>query len=311
MMIRNYYEVNGTFDGIESTILHNKIEEMRAGTGMSYSDFLYSQLGYKKIVHGPLAKLSFQELSEARALYITRQSKTLAKMLDVKDAGSMNSVFKDSGIPVLSYKLETANIDPRYEEIVKLLAFYYKNDTNLYCVINNRSLPMFYCLEVLTAKSTNIKKMLDILMENPEIHRSLAKIKYKKDSKLFIQGKYCITPGNYSDKEKLEIQRKALELACFPYSVNLNKLFKESQNLLFLSIQDNSKYLKVLDFAKAIGSTYQSIANSYGINVPDQMPVFNQYGILLFKLTKEQSYIIDASCDENKCPYKEKSLMFN
>jgi len=311
MMIRNYYEVHGTFNGIENTILHNRIEEMRAKTEMSYSDFLYAQLGYKKIEHGPLAKLSFEELSEVRALYITRQNKELAKMLDVKETGNINSMFKDAGIPILSYRLEDWKIDPKYEEIVKLLSFYYKNDTNLFCVINNRPLPMFYSLEVLTTKSVNIQKMLDVLMADKEINRALAKIKYKKGSKLFIQGKYCITPVNYSDEDKLLIQRKALEIACFPYSANLNKLFKTSQNLLFLSIQDNSKYLKVLDFAKAIGTTYQEIASTYGIHLPDQMPVFNKYGVLLFKLTKDQSYVIDASCDEIKCPYKEKSLMFN
>ena len=289
MMIRNYYEVHGTFTGIENTILHNRIEEMRAKTEMSYSDFLYSQLGYKKIEHGPLAKLSFEELSEVRALYITRQNKELAKMLDVKETGNINSMFKDAGIPILSYRLEDWKMDPKYEEIVKLLSFYYKNDTNLFCVINNRPLPMFYSLEVLTTKSVNIQKMLDVLMADKEINRALAKIKYKKGSKLFIQGKYCITPVNYSDEDKLLIQRKALEIACFPYSANLNKLFKTSQNLLFLSIQDNSKYLKVLDFAKAIGTTYQEIASAYGIHLPDQMPVFNKYGVLLFKLTKDQS----------------------
>ena len=68
-------------------------------------------------------------------------------------------------------------------------------------------------------------------MADKEINRALAKIKYKKGSKLFIQGKYCITPVNYSDEDKLLIQRKALEIACFPYSANLNKLFKTSQNL--------------------------------------------------------------------------------
>lgn len=54
-----------------------------------------------------------------------------------------------------------------------------------------------------------------------------------------------------------------------------------------------------------------STVSTYGIHLPDQMPVFNKYGVLLFKLTKDQSYVIDASCDEIKCPYKEKSLMFN
>lgn len=140
---------------IVDTILHNRIEEMRAKTEMSYSDFLYSQLGYKKIEHGPLAKLSFEELSEVRALYITRQNKELAKMLDVKETGNINSMFKDAGIPILSYRLEDWKMDPKYEEIVKLLSFYYKNDTNLFCVINNRPLPMFYSLEVLTTKSVN------------------------------------------------------------------------------------------------------------------------------------------------------------
>ena len=194
-------------------------------------------------------------------------------MLDVKETGNINCMFKDAGIPILSYRLEDWKMDPKYEEIVKLLSFYYKNDTNLFCVINNRPLPMFYSLEVLTTKSVNIQKMLDVLMADKEINRALAKIKYKKGSKLFIQGKYCITPVNYSDEDKLLIQRKALEIACFPYSANLNKLFKTSQNLLFLSIQDNSKYLKVLDFAKAIGTTYQEIASTYGIHLPDQMPV--------------------------------------
>lgn len=311
MMIRNYYEVHGTFDGIENTILHSKIEEMRANTEMSYSDFLYSQLGYRIVKKGSLAKLSFKELSDARALYITRQYKALAKIFDVKETGNITSMFKDAGIPILSYRLEEVQLDPKYEDVVKLLSFYYKNDTNLFCVINNRPLPMFYSLEVLTTKSVNIQRMLDVLMADKEINRSLAKIKYKKGSKLFIQGKYCITPVNYSNEEKIEIQRKALELACFPYSANLNKLFKRSQNLLFLSIQDNSKYLKVLDFAKAIGSTYQEIANTYGIHLPDQMPVFNEYGVLLFKLSKNQSYIIDSSCNEVNQPYKESSLMFN
>ena len=115
MMIRNYYEVHGTFNGIENTILHNRIEEMRAKTEMSYSDFLYSQLGYRKIEHGPLAKLSFEELSEVRALYITRQNKELAKMLDVKETGNINSMFKDAGIPILSYRLEDWKMDPKYE----------------------------------------------------------------------------------------------------------------------------------------------------------------------------------------------------
>ena len=160
MMIRNYYEVHGTFNGIENTILHNRIEEMRAKTEMSYSDFLYSQLGYRKIEHGPLAKLSFEELSEVRALYITRQNKELAKMLDVKETGNINSMFKDAGIPILSYRLEDWKMDPKYEEIVKLLSFYYKNDTNLFCVINNRPLPMFYSLEVLTTKSVNMPPVL-------------------------------------------------------------------------------------------------------------------------------------------------------
>ena len=72
MMIRNYYEVHGTFDGIQDTILHDRIEEMRKGTGLSYDDFLYTQLGYQKVNEGLLSKLSIQELTEARALFITR-----------------------------------------------------------------------------------------------------------------------------------------------------------------------------------------------------------------------------------------------
>ena len=310
MMIRNYYEVHGTFDGIENTILHSKIERMREGTGMSYSDFLYSQLGYKRIKSDALTKFTFEELSEIRALQVARQSKDLLKIFNVKETGKLSTVFKDAGIPVVSFKLKEEEIDPKYEEIVKLLAFYYKNDANLYCIVNNRPLPLFYSLEFLAAKSINVEKTLDALMADKEINRALAKIKFKKDSKLFIQGKYCITPINYTDEEKIVIQRNALRLACFPYNVNLNKLFKTSQNLLFLSVQDNDKYLKMLDFAKAIGSTYQEIASVYGINLPDQMSVFSKYGVLLFKLTKDQSYIIDAKCDGVKQVYRESSLEF-
>ena len=311
MMIRNYYEVHGTFDGIQDTILHDRIEEMRKGTGLSYDDFLYTQLGYQKVNEGLLSKLSIQELTEARALFITRQSKALAQKLGIPEEGSFNSIFKDAGIPILSFKIKQEKLEERYADIINLLAFYYKNDTNLYCIINKRPLPLFYSLEVLCSKSTNIRKTIDALMEDKEVVRSLAKIRCRKDSKLLIQGKYCITPSNYTNEEKDMIQRKALEIACFPYTVNLNKLFKVSQNLPFLSFNDNAKYLKMLDFAKGIGSTYQEIANTYGINLPDQLPVFNKYGILLFKLTKDESYFIDAQCDAKNRPYKQGNQMFS
>lgn len=311
MMIRNYYEVHGTFDGIQDTILHDRIEEMRKGTGLSYDDFLYTQLGYQKVNEGPLSKLSIQELAEARALFITRQSKALAQKLGIPEEGSFNSIFKDAGIPILSFKIKQEKLEDRYADIINLLAFYYKNDTNLYCIVNKRPLPLFYSLEVLCSKSTNIRKTIDALMEDKEVVRSLAKIRCRKDSKLLIQGKYCITPNNYTNEEKDMIQRKALEIACFPYTVNLNKLFKVSQNLPFLSFNDNAKYLKMLDFAKGIGSTYQEIANTYGINLPDQLPVFNKYGILLFKLTKDESYFIDAQCDAKNRPYKQGNQMFS
>ena len=67
----------------------------------------------------------------------------------------------------------------------------------------------------------------------------------------------------------------------------------------------------MLDFSKGIGSTYQEIANTYGINLPDQLPVFNKYGILLFKLTKDESYFIDAQCDAKNRPYKQGNQMFS
>ena len=124
MMIRNYYEVHGTFDGIQDTILHDRIEEMRKGTGLSYDDFLYTQLGYQKVNEGPLSKLSIQELTEARALFITRQSKALAQKLGIPEEGSFNSIFKDAGIPIATTLFAIPSPTLKYFQLIDKVDFF-------------------------------------------------------------------------------------------------------------------------------------------------------------------------------------------
>lgn len=306
MMIRNYWEIHGTFDGIENTVLSKVIKQMSSDANMPYEEFLYAQLGYK-----PLAQYSIKESCELRALFVTRQYDALKKKLNLTNTKDIQQFFKSEGVPSTSFAIDNEVLDEKFKDVITLLALYYKTDINLYCIVNNRTLPLFYYLETLSSKGTNPEKLVDSLMQDKEILSSLVKIRYRKDAKLLVQGKCCITPVNYTKEEKNYIQREALKKACFAYGVNLNKLFKNPPDLVFLSFLDNEKYLKLLDFAAGVGITYKDLAESYGINVPDQMPVFCKYGVLLYKMVEDVSYVIDKSCDEETKPYKEEKLLFN
>lgn len=306
MMIRNFWEVHGSFEGIESTVLHRIIKKLSDEAGMPYKDYLYMQLGYK-----PLAQYSLEESCELRALFVTRQYKELKEKLGLNSTKDVQDFFKKEGVSSVSFDLKDKNTDHKYDDIVDLLAAYYRNDSSLYCIVGDRPLPFFYCLETLSNKSTSPDKLVDSLMNDKWCLGSLAKIQCRKDSTLRIQGKKCISPIEYSTEEKTRIQHLALKKACFPYGVNLNKLFKSAPDLVFLSFNNNEKYLKLLDFARSTGITYQDLAQNYGINVADQLPVFSKYGILLYKFVEGTSYIIDAECDEKNNPYKEGSLYFN
>lgn len=301
MLIRNYYENFGSFEGIENTFLQEHILEMFKNSDLSYTDFLYSQLGYKAI-----PGFTIEETVKMRALYTTRQYAELKRVSKIDDLSAIQKKFVDNKIPLTTFPILKEDCNDKYEDIVNLLAFCYKTDPSLLCIYkskttntaayNNTPVPLFFIIELLSANKGSVKSFVDKFFEEPEYIKALPKITYKKGSKLYVQNKVCMTPVRYTDEEKENIQRLALQKAAYGYGVNINYLFRRSNNLVFLSVTSNNKYLKLLDFTNGMGITYKKFAKTYNINIPNQLPLFAKYGFMFYKITPDKGYMIDTTC---------------
>lgn len=296
--ISNYYEVRGNFDGIKDTVIGQEAlryyQGLNEDSKVSFSDFLYEQLGYKK-----MKGFSMEETLKIRAMAVVRKNNELKELLGCKDMSEVRTILSDNGIALKTFSVDDSSLTKDMQEIVDLLAHYYKYDNSIFVNAGSKFVPLSLRIEEISGLKNGLNKKIDSMLADAGICESLVKFHYRKNcSKVYLQGGECFLTKKYSEDDLERIQWEALKKAAFPLGVDLNVLFKRSWNLALLSISNNKNYLNLLDYARANGSSYRDLAKHYKSSIPDQVPIYSKYGILLYNLSPGLYYTIDDTCTE-------------
>lgn len=295
--ICNYYETHGNFNNIEDTVIGQEslsyYKSNNKDLAKSYHDFLYEQLGYKRI-----GDLSMEDTLKARSLFVNRKNDELKKMLHCNDMNVIRKLFSDNGVTVKSFPKEQPKSFDDLDEIINLLAFYYKHDNSVFVFYKVKTVPLSVRIEEISGMKNGINKKLDLMLNDTCLKNALVNIHYRKNAITHLQNGELFSSRKCSNDEILTVQRESLKKAAFPLGVDLNALFKRSWNLVLLSINNNKAYLNILDYARGNNMTYKELAKYYDINIPDEVPIYTKHHILLYNLSKDLYYTIDPTCTE-------------
>lgn len=301
-LVRNFYETHGTFKGIEDSPYYSCVVSLweESDGGETLSDFLYQMLGYRS-----LENLSIEETVNVRSFFAVKNFSKAAEVLGVETQSEINIIFKKAGISTVSFNLSVNKQKGNYRKMVRLLAHCYKNDQSFVLVSKSQVIPISYLIGQISWRQMD--KSINQLFEIEGFAKSLAKVHTKKNSEIFLYGKNLYTPEILTKEDVVDLQKSAIKLAVDPSGVKLNKLFKEPLNLLFLSVSNNENYLKLLDFARGVGTTYSAISEMYGVNVVDQSANFERFGSMVYVVTPESFIVVDVSSTK-KVPYRTLNL---
>jgi hypothetical protein len=261
VLVRNYFERNGSFDGIEETTLGEKISENCKLTGESKEELLFRLLGYDD------AESSVSLVELRRLLSTGRDASEYLDSIEAKEAGKRLKVAR---VPMGKHK-------KKFSEMGDLVAAYYREDPSNLVEEENRRLPFGAWLE------QNSRLSPAKIMNSPCAKHCLVKFGVKDVEPMVYNG-VLYTREELSAEEQRSVQELAIQLATNSGSVmrQVSRLSFADKAVLFDA--NKALYLKVLDYAMIKGVSYAEIMAQFGVQIPDLIKAYELTGYAFYYL---------------------------
>lgn len=276
ILVQNYFERNGSFDGIENTAIYDVILRNLKETGESKEELCYRLLGYS----GSDSSVNLMKLRQD-LMNDVFNSQYATKELNV----GHKPYFKTCKKPVNYQEVNQAKKE-KMAGIDKLLAAYYKNDVyNLIEEENGTQIPFGLWLNQMSKE--NPSKLVDM----PNVQKCLAKFEVsEQDDAPTIYGGVLYFKESFSEKEQRQLHINALKQLFFSGTPMKSWCKIPLGELIVLSTARPEEYLKMMDYAIAIGKTYADLMLELGIQIPDLIMAYELTGYPFFTLNNRIMY---------------------
>lgn len=279
-LVENYFERNGSFNGIESTYIGEELASLGKKFHLSVLDVCFAILGFSPVqLTGTSKVLKPSEVFDLSAKCLAGNTKGLSKYRISADA-DLSVYAHDLGLrkkdigTVMVKGLD--NLSPELKQIKNLLYAFYSN-SQLFAIetkdVNGN--PICVGLQDFCSmyKKVEPRKLMQQLHLLPVVHSPEVK-------KPIISGMTLYTNKDLSKNDIETLQEMAITeivSSSFRYirEIGIN-------TLPFLAYTDTAAYKRLLLVAKASHQTYQEFVYSVGIQIPDLLQCFEQNRMLIY-----------------------------
>lgn len=262
-IIRNYYEREGSFDGIENQSFFSQIKDFKEKNNYdSIDDVLYTALGFTN------EKMKPKELCDHYFNIIATQDDIEAK----QEYKKLQAIDFDM-VKTTSSSLKKPSVALPENLIVygSMLSDFYYHDRQRFLVLDGKLNLLADHLTLMNL--TGMKGKLNLTV----FEKALVKI--IGDAKMtYVSGNTFFVNTSLTNKEKELIQLYALsklagKLSAIPSALNLT--FSQLLNLHDVA---PAKYRYLLALCHANNITYKELLQTVNFNVPDCAPLYNRTG---------------------------------
>ena len=289
ILVRNWYENNGSFDGILKLPISSKIREEADKAGLTFVDYCYKCLGYcdKENVLTP---------SEVFGIYRDLVAvRSVSNKLGLADKKMLNRRLKSLGVTQANmkrirdcFKVVIKSYDLKVSRLIGLLKAYYVSSVSGYTMQNE------LIAQVIAQAAIDGKSAEDVLSQYPECQIRFSPIIRGKQR---VCNRTLYYTGELSEEEKFTIQVEALNRALGKNCLFPMGFVENIMEIPFGYFGDDSRYVWLIAYAAERGITYADMLESVGICVTDQVLAYDTFGVLLYKVADKVIVITpDDSC---------------
>lgn len=293
ILIKNYFERNGSFKGLETTDIFQEIQEKAQSANKTTKAFLYEELGYTAI-----GGCSAFEVYEIRRAIAECDLQTLKKYFKEENIEEIRQAASILGIKTKTLRKKKIKVKEDFKELVKVLFTYFKESSD--CTVpveiegSIQSIRLADYVQIELSKNSNIEDGINHLTE------IMDKITFKAvvGKGPIISNNVFVIPNKITNQERKYVINTALTLLITDISYLPKAWVKDFGNILFKNITDEKNYLDVLDLCYSSEKTYKELLSDLGINVPDYLKSYELLGVAFFTLGND-IYVINNNCTKN------------
>ncbi len=273
-LIRNYYEINGSFDGI-----YNKLGKLLVEQNLSMSD-LYKFLGYKD--SNPLHSSYIYMVRKA----IIQGQKDKVKQISQMDYDKANEFVVSNDLPIFS---EFKKPHLKYREYIELLSNYMKHSRNN---VNEQGDFRQYLHELSQQPLNIIAKTLESKDFKETATAIMPTWKCVEGVEPVIQLGVFYTPVKLSSQDKKYIQEQALKNAILntlnvaeEYALVIKSVVKDQFTELYNYNYEG--YRAICDLAIFQNMSIQELLNSCNLNIVDYTKQYIEHRCIFYMKNDE------------------------
>ena len=310
-LIQNYYELHGSFKGVEIQPYISTVRKRAESVGMSLLDYCYFMLGYNPIcferqaefntalnegksldsfLEGALPPTKVAELHDA---WMHSDFEQINSILPNKTVNEVNAILQDSGCCMKSVDNRTKK---KHVAEINALAYYFAHQCDQMVEWQGR----LYTIPFLMALAKQSKGMsLKTLMDSGTFDSIVIKCMRTDSPEVVVSDGVLYTNKVINDKTLNTIKSKALTLVHLGYVADYVQSFRHTiGDFIWMGLKDRKGYLALLNLARLNGMTYAELVEQFRYKVVDQSVVFENTGMCVVKI-QNKYFCIPADCSLN------------
>lgn len=257
-LVQNYFEINGTFTGIEFSCFIHELRELAKLNELDLMEYCYALLGFSKTTNGYKAK--FDQAVEKAAASCQAESEKL-------------TTFR--------------RLNKKFGEEIDALSEYYRSGIDKTVMLNDGVMPFPDFIQIARAmhRQANVKEqfgagyknkdLVKALLQDTRLSNVLVK-EYRQASVCAVCNDVLLSPKILTDADFNSIHKVALT-RLVKGSLNYPEHFiMSADTFATLSFTNVKLYCEILAWAAAMGMTYAAILKDLGFNVADLSALYKK-----------------------------------
>ena len=292
-LVKAYYEVKGSFDGLDRESYSSYILEAASKAKISAIEYCYRCLGYP-------CDNKYDAMYRAE---IRKFSTNLKNYPEISDRFSIRG--KDNVKPFLkSYNffpkfdngsLQFSKVPKNYRDLVRVLSLYFETTEHLTVHSNDgvkSTLGSLFSYLKLQTTFASFKKEVDeyVSFIQPLLNNLNFNQKYETQ---VIDG---VMQTNVSFDKPVLAKDICWHIGCRYFSMNTSHYYFLIQNLGAYQFQSYSNpyvYLAILDLSYIYGMTVKQLIEHLGFKYVNQLEIFEETGVFIYQLNARDYVIIN------------------
>lgn len=295
-LIRNYYERNGSFDGIMDTYLGEPIDKVSSENGILTDDFLCAALGYHYIVlslYGDSCVIKPSDFARLLASfycaddqYLKDQMRRLGVICSDKDLSSLYRVvdvesakwFHKFSVPAVVEK------QFKYQSYVDLIRRQCMTSNEVFTLSlpgkdGKFALTFSEYLRFLLMENVSVtRKRLEEVGIMPEI------VQCSDVDQPIIINKKLLTPERVGAGAAAQISGRVYKSIGLVNHVKSMLGSTAIGQLPIISHVDTARYLRMLSAAKSLGFAYSELLSYFGLRVPNMLEIYASTDMIMYRM---------------------------